>query len=65
MQLTHAINYFNHVLTHKSDRCYMLCLAVSKWLHVSSTRYQTCHQTILLACQLKVIGVLLQLQHNY
>jgi len=44
----------------------MLYVAVSKRLHVSSTRRKhcwTCHQTILFTCQLKIFGVLLQLQH--
>jgi len=44
-------------------------VAVSKQLHVSSTRCnhcRTCHQTILKACQLKIIKVMLQLQRtNY
>jgi len=42
----------------------MLYVAVSERLHVSPTRCdhsQTCHQTILLACQLKISGVVLQL----
>jgi len=40
----------------------MLYVAVSKQLHVSSTQCdhcRTCHQTILLACQLKIIRLLL------
>jgi len=44
----------------------MLYVVVSKRLHVSSTRCdhcRTCHQTILLACQLKIITVVLQPQH--
>jgi len=45
----------------------MLNVAVSEWLQVSSTRCEdcrTCHLTILLACQLKIITAVLQLQHN-
>jgi len=45
----------------------MLYVAISERLDVSSTRCdhcRTCHQTILLACQLKIIWVVLQLQHN-
>jgi len=45
----------------------MLHAAVSGRLRVSSTRCdhcRTCHQTILLACQLKIIRVVLQMQHN-
>jgi len=40
----------------------MLYVAVNEQLHVSSTRCyhcRTCHQKILLACQLKIIGVAL------
>jgi len=44
----------------------MLRVAISKRLHVSSTRcghFQTCHGTILSACQLKIIIVLQLLQN--
>jgi len=46
---------------------FMLYFAVSERFHVSSTtcdHCQTCHQTILLACQLKIIRVVVQPQHN-
>ena len=41
----------------------MLYVAVSVQLHISSTRCNHCrtiHQTILLACQLKIIRLVLQ-----
>jgi len=44
----------------------MSYVAVNEQLHVSYWRCdhcQTCHQTILLACQLNIITVVLQLQH--
>jgi len=44
----------------------MLYVAVSEQLQVSPTRCdhcRTCHQTILLAYQLKIIRVVLQSQH--
>jgi len=45
---------------------FMLCVTLSERLHVSSTKCdhcRTCHQTILVPCQLKIIPVLLQPQH--
>jgi len=44
-----------------------LYVAISGRLHVlysGRDHYQTCYQTILLACQLKIIRAVLQLQHN-
>jgi len=64
----HAINYLNHVLTHSLTHQFDRSIYVVCWLlHVSSTRCdhcQTCNKTILLACQLKIIKVVLQRQHN-
>jgi len=45
----------------------MTYVAISKQLQVSSTRCdhcRTCHQTILLACQPKIITAVLQPQHK-
>jgi len=45
----------------------MLYVDVSERLHISCTRSEhcrTCHQTLLLARQLKIIRVVLQLQQN-
>jgi len=45
----------------------MTYVAISKQLQVSSTRCdhcRTCHQTILLVCQLKIFRVVLHPQHN-
>jgi len=44
----------------------MLYGAIIERLHVSSTTCDhcwTCHQTIILACQLKLFTVVLQLKH--
>jgi len=66
-----AINYFNHALTrqliHQFNRSIYVASCHKQTTNVSSTRCdhcQTCHRTISLAYRLKVITVVLQLQHN-
>jgi len=46
----------------------MLYVAVSERLHLvylrDATTVELCRQTILFACRLKIIRVMMQLQHN-